>query len=310
MNTMEKIPQTRSAFTFASAIGCMRPRQWTKNLLLFAGLVFTAKFTEPVATLRVVAGFAIFCCLSGVVYIFNDLRDIEQDRLHPVKCGRPIACGAISASAAALWAGIVGLASILSSFALGVPFALAAIAYFVLNLLYSLWLKHVVIVDVFSIALGFVLRALAGVEIIVTLDPAVDISDWFLMCAFFLALFLAICKRRHESLLVHNALNGVSTRKVINEYSPALLDQMVAITTTSTVLTYALWAAVGQFADAGMLYTLPFVVFGIFRYLYLVYKRKAGGEPETVLLTDWPMIVCIALWLGAVMAIVFRTGGA
>ena len=307
---MENATDKGHALRLPALIQCLRPRQWTKNLLLFAGLLFTVKFTDPEAVLRVSVGFLIFCVLSGVVYTINDLRDVEQDRLHPLKRLRPIACGMISSRSAIVWAAVLGVGALGLSFVLGLPFALIAIAYFLLNLFYSVWLKHLVIVDIFCIATGFVLRALAGVEILRELDATVDISNWFLLCAFFLALFLAICKRRHEAVLVMNNGNGPSTRKVIEEYSPALLDQMVAITTTSTILTYALWGALGQFADERMLYTLPFVVFGVFRYLYLVYRRDGGGEPETVLLTDVPLIVCIILWLLMVLSILRKAVGA
>lgn len=305
MATTDKTTEPGGAIQLWAALRCLRPRQWTKNLLLFAGLVFTSRFTDLNATLRVTGGFLIFCLLSGVIYVLNDLRDIEQDRLHPVKCLRPIACGAVSQRVALTMAVILGVFSLLVSFTLGIAFATLAVSYFVLNLLYSLWLKHVVIVDILCIAMGFVIRALAGVAILRAMDSAIEISQWFLLCAFFLALFLAICKRRHE-LALTVALNGGSTRKVIEEYSPALLDQMVAITTTSTIMTYALWAALGKFADERMIYTLPLVVFGIFRYLYLVYRRDEGGEPESILLADIPMIICVLLWLAAVTAIMFQ----
>jgi len=308
MATTNDTAAAQSGSTLLAFLRCLRPRQWTKNLLLFAGLVFTAKFVDPVATLRVTAGFLIFCLLSGVVYVLNDLRDVEQDRLHPVKRLRPIACGRISPRLALGWAVALGGVALVTSFTLGLAFGLIAVAYFVLNVLYSGWLKHVVIVDIFCIAAGFVLRALAGVEILKAADPMVGISEWFLLCAFFLALFLAICKRRHEAVMAMNS-GAPATRPVIQEYSPALLDQLVALTTTSTILTYALWAALGQFRETWMLYTLPFVVFGIFRYLYLVYRRDGGGEPETVLLTDVPLIISVVLWLGAVVSIMYRARG-
>jgi len=304
----ETIPDLKRAMTPKPLVllRCLRPRQWTKNLLLFAGLVFTAKFTDAAAVLRVVAGFAVFCALAGVAYLLNDLRDVEQDRLHPAKRHRPIACGLISPAEALIYALFLGAAAMTASYYLGLPFALIAAAYFGMNVLYSIWLKHMVIVDIFCIATGFVMRALAGVEILKAMDPKVYITPWFLLCAFFLALFLAICKRRNEVVMVQSNGGGAVTRRVISEYSPALLDQMVSITTTSTILTYGLWAKLGQFQNTHMLYTLPLVVFGVFRYLYLVYKRNEGGEPETLLLSDVPLILCVCAWLVMIVAILFQ----
>jgi len=273
----------------------MRPKQWTKNAFLFAGPLFTGRFPHHPFALRVALGFAAFCLLSGVVYVINDIIDAEQDRRHPRKCRRPIASGELSVAAALPVAAVLGAATLGGSLLLGWRFAAVAGLYLGLNLVYSFNLRHVVILDVFSIAMGFVLRAWAGIEAIRPADPALEITPWFISCTFFLALFLAICKRRHEALLLN--ANGSQHRKVLDEYSPAFLDQMVAVATTSTILTYALWTALGKFEGQHMVYTLPFVVFGIFRYLYLVYKREEGGEPEQLLLSDPPLLAGILLWL-------------
>jgi 4-hydroxybenzoate polyprenyltransferase len=273
----------------------MRPKQWTKNLLLFAGLLFTGRYFDPAFAWRALVGFAVFCLLSGAIYLLNDIRDAEQDRRHPRKRLRPIASGQLRPAVAGVWAAGLTVVALACSLWLGWTFYVVAVCYLALNVLYSFGLKHVVVLDVFCIALGFVLRALAGVEAIRHYDPLVELTDWFLLCAFFLALFLALCKRRHEALLLDNG--GSSHRKVLDEYTPALLDQMVAVATTSTILTYALWATVGKFKDHHVVYTLPFVVFGVFRYLYIVYKRQEGGEPEQVLLGDAPLLANIVLWL-------------
>ncbi len=295
-----------NGFPIIPLIRCMRPKQWTKNLLLFAGLVFAHHFKELEADLRVFIGFITFCVLSGVVYIINDIRDAEKDRRHPDKKNRPIASGELQPRTGLIAAGGLLVIALVVSILLGRTFFYAAAAYFSLNLLYSYALRRIVILDVFSISFGFVLRAIAGVEAIRPLDPDIPITGWFLMCAFFLALFLAVCKRRHEALLLD--ANGSQHRKVLDEYSPALLDQMVAVTTTCTILSYAMWTYFGQSGvvnDANMLYTLPFVVFGIFRYLYIVYKLEEGGAPEQVLLNDIPLLTSILAWGAVVLFLLF-----
>ncbi|OPZ20796.1 MAG: Decaprenyl-phosphate phosphoribosyltransferase [candidate division BRC1 bacterium ADurb.BinA364] len=279
----------------------LRPKQWTKNFFLYCGLVFSGGLSDAALVGRVSLGFLAFCLLSGVIYIVNDIQDIEQDRMHPRKRLRPIASGAISIRGAAIAAAIFLAVSFAIVLPLGWRFALCALAYFVMNFFYSMGLKHVVIIDVFCVAMGFVLRAYGGMAIIQAINPALEITAWFLCCTFFLALFLAICKRRHE--MISLAENGESHRRVLSEYSPELIDQMVSATTASTILSYGLWTALGKFEQRHMIYTLPFVVFGVFRYLYLVYRRDGGGEPEQLLLNDAPLLACIVLWLAAVLAL-------
>ncbi|MCX7016598.1 MAG: decaprenyl-phosphate phosphoribosyltransferase [Candidatus Sumerlaeota bacterium] len=285
--------------TALALLRCMRPKQWTKNGFLFAGLLFTSHVMEAPVVVRVVAGFALFCVLSGVVYILNDVADVEQDRLHPRKRLRPIASGELGVGVARGAALALAAASLGGSFALGWRFGAVAALYLALNLAYNVRLKHVVILDVFCIALGFVLRALAGLAAFLPLHPDLPVTPWFLSCTFFLALFLAICKRRHEAVILNDV--GALHRKVLEEYSAEFLDQMVAVATTSTILTYALWTTLTRFESKHMVYTLPFVVFGIFRYLYLVYKREEGGEPEQLLLTDWPLLAGIVAWFAVVL---------
>jgi 4-hydroxybenzoate polyprenyltransferase len=276
-------------------IQSLRPKQWTKNLLLFAGVIFTANLKNPTLLGRSFAGFVIFCLLSGVVYIINDIKDAISDRNHPEKKNRPIASGRLSPGVAYAVIFILGIPSLAASFFLGLMFGICATVYVLLVTLYSLYLKHYVILDLMLVAMGFVLRAIAGIAVIRTPGYVPEITPWFFSCTLFLALFLAICKRRHEILLLNSG--ATEHRPVLEEYSPAFLDQMVAITTTATIMSYALWSTVGKFVNYKMFYTLPFVLYGILRYLYLVYKKEEGGAPEIILLKDRSLLIDILLWL-------------
>jgi 4-hydroxybenzoate polyprenyltransferase len=276
-------------------IQSLRPKQWIKNLLLFAGVIFTANLKNPALLGRSFAGFAIFCILSGVVYLINDLRDAQSDRNHPEKKNRPIASGRLSKAAAYSAIFILGIPALTASFFLGIGFGICSAIYVLLVTLYSLSLKHYVILDLMLVAMGFVIRAIAGIEAIATPGYIPEITPWFIACTLFLALFLAICKRRHEILLLNNG--AIGHRPVLEEYSPAFLDQMVAISTTATIISYALWSTIGKFANYQMIFTLPFVLYGIFRYLYLVYKKEEGGAPELILLKDRSLLIDILLWL-------------
>jgi 4-hydroxybenzoate polyprenyltransferase len=253
-----------------------------------------------------VTAFAVFCGLSGAIYLLNDVADRDRDRLHPDKRLRPIAAGRLSVAAAlAAAAGLVtgGLAVALW---LSPPFALAAVAYVVLLGAYSAWLKHVVIVDVLVVAIGFVLRAAAG-----ALAIGVAISGWLLICTILLALFLALGKRRHEVLTLEEG--AARHRPILAEYSPGLLDQMIAVVTASTVTAYALYTmspeTVAKFQTPLLPATLPFVLYGIFRYLYLLYRRQLGGSPSEIALHDRPLLLNTALWLVVVLLIIYGTGG-
>jgi 4-hydroxybenzoate polyprenyltransferase len=279
----------------------MRPRQWAKNLFVFAGLIFAQKLFTPLAAVAL-AAFAIFCALSGAMYLLNDVADREKDRLHPRKRERPVASGRLSvplAVAAALTLIGLGLAA---SLAISWPFAAVATAYAVLLSLYSAWLKHVVIVDVLVVAIGFVLRAVGGA---VAID--VEISGWLLICTVLLALFLALGKRRHEYL----ALGGEAAthRPILAEYSAGLLDQMIAVVTASAVTAYALYTmspeTVAKFHTHLLPATLPFVLYGIFRYLYLLYRRELGGNPSELFLNDGPLLLNSFLWFLVVLVIIY-----
>jgi 4-hydroxybenzoate polyprenyltransferase len=279
----------------------LRPRQWVKNFFVFGGVVFGQRLLSPALGTAVVA-FAIFCGLSGAIYLLNDVFDREKDRLHPDKRRRPIAAGQLPVSGAvtvAVGLIVVGLGTALW---LSRPFALAALAYVALLTAYSAWLKHVVIVDVLVVALGFVLRAAAGALVI-----GVAISGWLLICTVLLALFLALGKRRHEVLTLEAA--AARHRPILAEYSAGLLDQMIAVVTASTVTAYALYTmspeTVAKFHTALLPATLPFVLYGVFRYLYLLYHRQLGGSPSDIVIQDRPLLLNTLLWLAVVLLIIY-----
>jgi 4-hydroxybenzoate polyprenyltransferase len=281
----------------------LRPSQWTKNLLAFAGLLFGMQLLVPSAVARAVAAFVIFCALSGVVYLINDIFDRESDSQHPLKARRPIASGALSVQAAATSAIAIGAGAITASIVLGWPFAAVAVAYLGLQVLYSSTLKHVVIIDVLTLSFGFVLRALAGAFAV-----NVEFSHWLLVCTILLALFIALNKRRHEISLL--AANAATHRPILGEYSEYLLDQMIAVVTASTLIAYLFYTispeTQAKFGTDLLGLTVPFPLYGIFRYLYLVHRREGGGSPADLLLTDRPLVVCVALWALAVAVIIYR----
>jgi 4-hydroxybenzoate polyprenyltransferase len=280
----------------------LRPRQWTKNLLVFAGLLFALELTDPVQVLRSVAAFVLFCLLSGGTYLINDVVDAGRDRSHPQKRHRPVAAGRLPGGVAAGVGGGLLLASSLGAFLLSVSLGWVAVSYGVLLTAYSAGLKHVVIVDALVIAAGFVLRALAGA---VVLD--VEFSHWLLLCTILLALFLTFGKRRHELLALE--AGAVDHRPILSEYSPRLLDQMIAVVTASTLMAYALYTVApetqAKLGTARLPLTIPFVLYGIFRYLYLLYRRDLGGNPSEHLLTDRALLLDIALWAAAVVVLLY-----
>ena len=283
-------------------VTALRPRQWTKNLLVFAGLIFSQGLHEPALVVRSILAFAIFCLLSGGVYLVNDVVDAERDRAHPQKRSRPVASGRLPARVAMI-AGIVILAGAsVVAFLLSVPFGAVAVAYAVLLTAYSAGLKHVVIVDGLIIAAGFVLRALGGVLV---LD--IELSHWLLLCTILLALFLTFGKRRHE--LIALEAGAADHRPILSEYSPQLLDQMIAVVTASTLMAYALYTMApetqARLGTSRLPLTIPFVLYGIFRYLYLLYRRDLGGDPSEHLLTDRALLIDVALWGVTVVVILY-----
>lgn len=284
----------------------LRPQQWTKNLLVFAALALTKHLFEAGPLLKTFYAFVLFCGLSGTVYLLNDVADLERDRLHPQKKKRPVASGALSPRTAATAALLLGLTSLAASFLLGGAFAVCSAGYLVLNLLYSFRLKEVVIVDVLAVSIGFVIRPVAGAIAI-----GVQISDWLLICTILLALFLTLAKRRHELTSLSRAAS--SHRKILAEYSPYLLDQMIAVVTASCVTAYAFYTTAEEtrrkYQTDRLVWTLPFVLYGIFRYLYLVHQKEQGGSPSDVLLTDRPLLLAVGLWALTIVAIVYTAPG-
>ena len=283
----------------------VRPTQWTKNAVVFAALIFSKNIFNWNYLASAVLGFIVFCLLSGAVYTFNDIIDRDSDKAHPRKRHRPIPSGRIPLAVAFVVFIILTLVSLSASFLVLPPaFGLVAVIYFVLNISYSLVLKKVIILDVITISISFVLRAIAGVEALV---PTVELSTWLLVCTFFLSLFLAIAKRRHELVLLEGKAGR--HRKALKEYSTQFIDGMIAVVTASTVMSYTLYTiserTIEKMATANLVYTIPFVVFGIFRYLYLLYVRQEGGAPSRILLKDKPLMAAIVLWILAVIWILY-----
>ncbi|MDF2659778.1 MAG: UbiA prenyltransferase [Paenibacillus sp.] len=268
-------------------IQCLRPKQWTKNLLVLAAFLFSLNKISLSAGVDAFLGFLLFCATSGVVYIVNDWFDLEKDRAHPVKKFRPMAAGRIPPNAALTFGLILLGASFAFALSKNLMFGLLLIAYFLMNVAYSAWLKHVVILDIMIIAAGFVMRSVGGGLII-----GVQLTPWFLVCTMLLALFLAVSKRRHEFISMPDK---ASRRKVLKLYSTQLLDQLISIVTTSTIISYSLFTFTSG-SNYHMMWTIPFVMYGIFRYLYLIYMKDEGGSPEKILLEDKPMLITVLLY--------------
>jgi 4-hydroxybenzoate polyprenyltransferase len=271
-----------------AALAGMRPRQWSKNLLLFAGILFAAELGDATRWLEAIAAFVAYCAASSAAYLANDVRDAPHDREHPVKRLRPVASGELPARTALWLAGALALLALGIAAALG-PWSIAFMAAFLaLQAAYSAQLKHVVLIDVFAIAALFVIRAAAGAEAV-----DVRISPWLLICTGLLALFLALAKRRAELVLV--GAEATPGRPVLEGYSLALVDQLVSVVAASTVIAYSLYTFTARDSKA-MMVTIPFVVYGVFRYLLLLHRHDLGEEPENVLLTDVPLILTLVAW--------------
>lgn len=277
----------------------LRPRQWTKNLILFAGIIFSKNLLVGHQFIKTLLAFLLFCLISGSGYIINDLIDLDNDRRHPRKCRRPLACGSLKPSDAVIAAVITGTISLALSFFLNKSFGLIATCYLFLVFIYSLFLKKVLIIGVFAIALGFVLRALAGTVVI-----GVEISSWLLVCTTFLALFLALAKRRQQIFVGSPNQQAEQVQK-----SPHSLDMMIAVVSACAIIAYSLYImseeTVTRFNTTNLKFTIPFVIYGVFRYIYLVYKKHMGGSPEEVLLTDRPLTVSVSLWIITVIMIIY-----
>jgi 4-hydroxybenzoate polyprenyltransferase len=278
--------------TLSAIVRSMRPRQWTKNLLVFAPLLFAGRIFDTTSLGRSSAAFALFCLVSGAVYLFNDVRDVDSDRLHGKKSRRPIASGELTTAAAIVAAVVAGAVGLTAAVALGRDFLLVMLAYVVVQMCYTLLLRRYPIVDVMTIAAGFVLRAVGG-----TFAIRVPISPWLLACTGLLALFLALGKRRHELLLLEGQANGHRTS--LGGYSREFIDQMMASVTAATMVSYALYTFLpgATLRHERLMLTVPLVIYGLFRYLYLVYLRNLGGDPEEILLSDKPLIADILLFV-------------
>lgn len=280
----------------------MRPKQWTKNLFVFAGLLFSLDRAHPAEHYaRVVAAFVLFCMLSGSVYLLNDVCDVERDRMHPRKRYRPIASGRLSTRTASLAAVFLAAAALAGAFALGLGFGATALGYAVLLVAYSFLLKGVVLLDVMTIATGFVLRAVAGAAVI-----HVAISPWLLTCTILIALFLGLAKRRQEMVGLQDQASN--HRSSLEHYTVPFLDQLIGITASATIIAYTLYtffSATGS-KHPYMMATIPFVIYGIFRYLLLIHKNEGADSPEILLLKDKPLLLDVFLWALACGTIILR----
>ncbi|MGC9347421.1 MAG: decaprenyl-phosphate phosphoribosyltransferase [Anaerolineae bacterium] len=287
--------------TLRALLKTMRPHQWTKNAILFAALVFDAKLLQPRYFLQSLAGFVLFCLISGVVYTINDLTDLDKDRLHPQKRTRPLASGDLSPTFAGGASATLAIAAIVAAVLLDGTFALILVAYLILQLGYSFLLKNIVLLDVMTIAAGFVLRVGAGVPLV----EAERFSPWLYICTTLLALFLGLSKRRAELVMLKE--EAENHRPILRNYNIHLLDQLIAMMTSSTILAYALYTfSAPNLPDSyAMMLTIPFVIYGLFRYLYLIHAEGCTLAPDEVLLSDRPSFINVVLWGGAVAGIMY-----
>jgi len=284
----------------------LRPRQWTKNLLLLAGVIFAQKLGDQGSVLRALAAVGVFCMASGVIYVFNDIADLELDRLHPNKKRRPLASGRLELRDAVRFGLVLLAVCLILAYLLG-PFFLGGVAVFFLwNWLYTRWLKKVPILDVTGIGMSFVIRAVAGVLVLLPISPHVRLSPWLLLCTFFLSLFLGFSKRREEFIKLGEG-NG-ETRPVLRGYTEPMLNSLIGASFALTGMAYALYTVwpetVSQFGTRNLIYTLPFVLVGMGRYLYLVFLEDKGGKPHEILLNDLALQVVVVGWILAAIRII------
>ncbi|MCC6963033.1 MAG: decaprenyl-phosphate phosphoribosyltransferase [candidate division Zixibacteria bacterium] len=284
----------------------LRPEQWVKNLIIFGALIFAREFTQVDKILAALLTFGVFCVLSSAVYVINDIHDRESDRMHPLKKNRPIASGAVGVGSARALAIILILLGLLATIFLPRPVTYIACLFVAFNILYTALLKHIVIIDVMAIAASFVIRAAAGSYAI-----AVPTSPWLIACTFLLALFIGFGKRRHELVTLKD--DAVSHRVTLKKYSPYFLDQLISVVTASTVVAYTFYTLSPEIQEKlgveHLELTIPFVLYGIFRYLYLIHQEERGGSPASVLLSDIPILVNVVLWFLSVMAIFMFSAG-
>jgi 4-hydroxybenzoate polyprenyltransferase len=276
-------------------IKLLRPQQWIKNFFLFAGLIFSLQFYHTESILITIYAFFIFCILSSSVHILNDIIDYEEDRIHPIKSRRLISAGKISRTSAGIIAIILALgALILAFFIINNYYFYTCLLYLIMMVVYSLKIKHIIILDILFVAIGYVLRAIAGAVAI-----RVEISSWLLLCTFLLALFIVVSKRRTEIIaLGHEAPKH---RKILSQYSIDLLNQMIAIVTSACIVSYCLYTlapeTIAKFHTRNLILTTPFVIYGLFRYLYITYKKLEADIPEKALLSDTPLQICLIAWI-------------
>lgn len=280
----------------------MRPKQWTKNLFCFAALLFSRNLFNPSLLLITILTFVLFCLLSGSAYLINDVIDLERDKKHPQKVKRPLPADQLRRPQTIVVAILLFLISLAISFLINLYFGLVVLSYFLLMTAYTLFLKEIVIIDVMIISFGFALRVVAGAVVI-----TVEISPWLLICTILLALFLALAKRRHELILLEDTASA--HRKILGEYTPKLLDEMMAVVTTSTLVTYIFYTisprTIEELHTKNLIFTIPFVIYGIFRYLWLVHRKNLGGSPENTLIKDKPLIINILLWILLIIIILY-----
>lgn len=280
----------------------MRPKQWVKNLFVFAGLIFSRHLMDPSLFIKVTLGFALFSLMASSMYLFNDIRDVGNDRNHRDKHKRPMAARKLKLSTAYMVSAILVVVSLICAFWLERKFFAILAAYGIVNVAYSIRLKQVVIVDIMIIAFGFVLRVIAG-----TMIAGVSPSDWLIICTMTISLFLGFSKRRQELVLTGD--NAGEQRLVLENYSLPFLDQMIAVVTGCTVISYALYTVssetVARFGTRNLVFTIPFVLYGIFRYLYLVYHRVSGENPTEMIMKDTPSVVNVVLWFIVVVSVVY-----
>lgn len=280
---------------FKDILISMRPKQWYKNLIIFIGIVFSLNLLNFNLWINVISAFVVFCLLSGSIYIINDYLDIEKDRNHPKKCKRPIACGRLKKSYALVFSVIIILVALLIAYSVNTPLLLISLIFFGLQLLYSVFLKEIIIVDILVISVGFVLRAVAG-----SLAITVLVSPWLIICTFLVALFLALGKRKHELILLKDKAS--THRKILESYSEDMLDQMTNITTSVLIMSYSLYTFFTQ--NIYMMTTIPLAFYGIFRYMFLIHSTDVGGEPE-MLFKDKGMVISIIIWIALVIGILY-----
>jgi 4-hydroxybenzoate polyprenyltransferase len=295
--------------TLGSLLRTLRPDQWIKNLVLFAGLIFAGGLTDPELIGLAISGFIVFCMLSGAVYVINDMVDLESDRKHPEKRIRPLASGELSMALAATVAVGAAAGGLAWAYSIHMTFGHVSLGYLLLNVLYSLILRRMVILDVMSIAIGFVLRAAASVEVLRVAAPDTELSPWLLICTFFLALFLGLGKRRAESISLGGDAGG--HRAALDHYPIVFVDGLIGIVTASTVISYSIYTiwpgTVQKIGSADLVYTIPFVVYGLFRYLFLVLAGDGGAKPSKALTSDTHLAIAVVLWVGVVICVLYSS---